>query len=184
MSSFKRIAISNRHLCSGSLQEQAAGLEGRVDILILREKDLEEAAYRKLAEQMIPVCKRSGIRLICHTFRNAAEAAGCRSIHLTFDDFIQWENRPGTFTCVGVSVHTLEEALQSEKKGAQYVIASNIFETDCKKGLPGKGTAFLREICEKTHIEVYGLGGITDKNEPLIRACGAEGACRMSDYMK
>ena len=189
MSTFKRVAISNRHLCPRSLQEQAALLAGRVDILILREKDLTEDAYERLAAQVRQACQDSGIELICHTFLQAARKIGCTAVHLPLPDFQeQWENLGG-FKTIGVSIHSLEEALQVQEifqvqKLRGYLTASNIFETACKEGLPGKGTEFLSEICRKVSLPVYGLGGITADNEELIRTAGAAGACRMSDYMK
>lgn len=184
MSTFKRIAISNRHLCGVPLPEQLRRLRGTVDMLILREKDLSPNAYRQLALQAQTVCRETGIQLICHTFIQIAEEVGCHSIHLPFPQFWEQKNTLGSFSTVGVSVHSLEEALRAQQAGANYVIASNIFATSCKEGLPGRGLSFLREICRQTSIAVYALGGITDQNESFIRQAGAYGACRMSDYMR
>ena len=86
------------------------------------------------------------------------------------------------FELVGVSTHSLEEALYAQEQGADYITASHIFVTDCKKGLEPKGLNFLKNICENVRIPVYALGGINGQND-VIRA-GASGACRMSDYMK
>ncbi len=165
------------------LPEQALRLQGMVDMLILREKDLSPSAYRRLALQMRQACQQAGIRLICHTFVQVAQEIGCSGIHLPFPQF--WKQKEGLnqFSTVGASVHSLEEALLAQQAGASYVTASNIFATACKQGLPGKGLSFLREICRRTSIPVYALGGITDKNESFIQQAGAAGACRMSDYM-
>lgn len=182
MCSFKRIAISNRHICPIPLTQQVRRLSRqRIDMLILREKDMNEGDYEALAAQVQEVCRKTGITLVCHTFCKAAEHIGCRRIHLPYPRFITGGTEG--FEEVGVSVHSLKEALAAERGGADYLIAGNIFETDCKRGLPGKGTEFLREICEKTKLPVYGLGGITEENEALIREAGAAGACRMSGYM-
>ena len=48
---------------------------------------------------------------------------------------------------VGVSVHTVEEAIFVEKHGGSYLMAGHIFATDCKKGLMPRGIEFLKEIC-------------------------------------
>lgn len=184
MSTFKRIAVSNRHLCRRPLPEQVRSLAGKVDCLILREKDLTEEAYEQLAEQVQAACRDAGIQMICHTFTGAAERIGCSRIHLTFRDFMEQRHELKEFETVGVSAHSLEEVLQVQSAGADYVTVSNIFETDCKAGLPGKGIPFLEQVCRSTSIEVYGLGGITAENEEKIRMAGAAGACRMSDYMK
>ena len=64
------------------------------------------------------------------------------------------------------------------------LFAGNIFETDCKKGLPGRGLSFLQEVCKQVSIPVYGIGGITpDRMEQLLLA-GASGGCMMSGFLK
>ena len=64
-----------------------------------------------------------------------------------------------------------------------YITASNIYETDCKKGLKGKGTDFLREVCRSVNIPVYALGGISPLNYSDVIEAGAKGACVMSGFM-
>ncbi|MCB6994279.1 thiamine phosphate synthase [bacterium 210820-DFI.6.37] len=189
MCTFKRIAISNRRLCPIPLTEQAAKLSGQADILILREKDLTEDAYERLARQVQAACRSAGIKLICHSFPRVARRIGCGAIHLTLADFLRQQEDLEDFETIGVSIHSREEALQVEAvfqaRGLTgYITASNIFETSCKAGLAGKGTRFLEELCREVSIPVYGLGGITAENEALIRKAGAAGACRMSDYMR
>ena len=189
MCTFKRIVISNRKLCSRSLPQQIKRLAGQAEMFILREKDLTEMQYKALADQVQQACKAAGMQLICHTFFKAAASIGCRGIHLTLSDFQQHQAQLRSFETIGVSIHSLREAVYVEEvftaQGFQgYITASNIFETSCKAGLSGKGTGFLEEICRAVSLPVYGLGGITSENEDLIRKAGAAGACRMSDYMR
>lgn len=184
MCSFKRIAISNRRLCPRPLPEQVKLLKSQTDALILREKDLSEPEYENLAWEVAKVCRESGIELICHTFIQAAENIGCPAIHLPLWLFMENKENLGSFEKIGVSVHSEEEVQLAEKEGADYVTVSPIFETSCKPGQPARGLAFLKKICKESEIEVYALGGITEVNEILIRQAGADGACRMSDFMR
>ena len=87
MCSFKRIAVSTRGRCSRPLPEQVRRLAGRVDFFLLREKDLAEAEYEKLAAEVQAACRESGITLICHTFTAAAARIGCGAIHLPWKAF-------------------------------------------------------------------------------------------------
>ena len=64
------------------------------------------------------------------------------------------------FEYLGASCHSLEDAKTAQALGAHYIILGNIFETDCKKGLPGRGLEFLREVCRETELPVYAVGGI------------------------
>ncbi len=64
------------------------------------------------------------------------------------------------------------------------MILGNIFETDCKKGLKGKGLEFLEEAVLSTTVPVYGIGGITKENLTALLERGAAGGCMMSGFMK
>ncbi len=85
---------------------------------------------------------------------------------------------------VGTSVHSPEQLQTAEQLGADYVTAGHIFATDCKKGLPPRGTDFLSDICSRTKLPVYAIGGITSDRIPELRQTGAVGACIMSGTMQ
>lgn len=153
-----------------------------IDRVILREKDLTEWEYEALAKKVIKICGKYNTPLSLHTFTEAAKRLDCKAIHLSFSDFTSGKGEG--FETVGVSVHSLNEAISAERSGASYITAGHIFPTDCKKDLPPRGTDFLREICETVHIPVYAIGGITPENAPLVKASGASGACLMSGLMK
>ena len=57
------------------------------------------------------------------------------------------------------------------------------FDTDCKKGLPGRGLDFLKAVCSSVSIPVYAIGGISPKNFSMVRNVGANGGCIMSSAM-
>ncbi|MDK2599153.1 thiamine phosphate synthase [Bacillus stercoris] len=60
---------------------------------------------------------------------------------------------------IGRSVHSLEEAVQAEKEDADYVLFGHVFETDCKKGLEGRGVSLLSDIKQRISIPVIAIGG-------------------------
>lgn len=181
------ICVTNRKLCEGDFFERVRRIEeeGKADALILREKDLSEEEYFRLAKEVLTICEESGLACILHTWYKAAERLGCRKIHLPLD--ILSSVKAGDlqkFEWVGTSVHSVEQAEQAEKLGADYVIAGHVFETDCKKGLPGRGTGFVNQLCQKLRIPVYGIGGITEENAGDVIQAGAEGVCIMSGFMR
>ncbi len=71
----------------------------------------------------------------------------------------------------------------AEKLGCTYIIAGHIYDTDCKKGLEGRGLEFLKSVAESVDIPVYAIGGITTENISDVRNAGASGACIMSSAM-
>ena len=84
------------------------------------------------------------------------------------------------FQILGASCHSLEEAVEAENLGCTYITAGHIYETDCKKGLPGRGIGFLKKICETVSVPVYAIGGIGAENIQEIKNAGAAGGCIMS----
>ena len=192
----KMIAVTNRQLCGkkcvfapGTEWYQAyleqidwiASLQPRA--MVLREKDLPCDAYLSLASEVLSICRAHGTELILHSFTGAAESLNYRKIHLPLEK-LRTMKEIETYDLVGTSVHSVADALEAEQLGAGYVFAGNIYETDCKKGLPGRGLCFLKEVCEACHIPVYAIGGITPERLPEVRAAGAAGACMMSGFMK
>lgn len=176
------ICVTNRRLCRGSFSAQleriAAG--GTADAILLREKDLSEKEYYVLAKKVMKICEDSGLPCILHTFHRAAAELGCRRIHLPLG--ILGEQKP-CFDRIGTSVHSVQQAKQAVSLGAGVLIAGHVFETDCKRGLPGRGTSFIQEVSLASGLPVYGIGGIDAENAGDVVKAGASGVCIMSGFM-
>lgn len=153
--------------------------------VILREKDMEEETYRELAGKVAAICKKAGTRCILHSFYDAAIELNCTAIHLPLPLLRSLPAEKKTwFSVLGASCHSPEDALEAEELGCTYITAGHIFATDCKKGLPGRGLDFLREVCGRVSIPVYAIGGIQAGNIAAVRENGAFGACVMSGAMQ
>ncbi len=183
MCTFKKIIITNRHICKIPLTKQLKKALPYADMVILREKDMEEAEYEMLAREVISLCGAYKKECVLHSFTDAAVRLGHKKIHLPLHLLKRYEDTLSDFDLIGVSVHSKEEALEAVRLKADYLTAGHVFATDCKKGAAPRGVDFLKEICEAVPVPVYGIGGINDENEDLIKMSGAKGACRMSDYM-
>ena len=83
-----------------------------------------------------------------------------------------------------MSCHSMEDMEIAVKYGATQIILGTIFETECKKGLKGRGLAFVREICHVCPVPVYAIGGINMERLPLVIEAGAAGGCMMSGFMR
>ncbi len=186
----KTIAVTNRTLCTRPFLEQVRrAAEQRPDALILREKDLPEAAYEQMAKAVMEICREYQVDCILHTHMDAARRLGCKKIHLplwllqkkTGEDPRFIENYG--FEEVGVSTHSLEDARLAQKLGATYITAGHIYVTDCKKGLAPRGLDFLKTVCQGVTIPVYAIGGIHPDNREEPLTAGAAGVCMMSEFM-
>jgi thiamine-phosphate pyrophosphorylase len=190
---FNIIAVTNRKLCIGGeekfLEQLDAIAAAGVNAVILREKDLSPEEYEVLAGDVSKICDRHGIRFIPHSFMIAVKNLNCQYLHLPWDIFKKMRpsetaasGEPSVRT--GVSVHSAEDALFAAEHGAGYLIAGHVFETDCKKGLEGRGLEFLSRVCSNTAIPVYGIGGISESNIAAVLQAGSAGACLMSSLMQ
>lgn len=185
MSSCKRICITDRTLCADPLPEHLERLALRklIDGVIVREKDLSENEYEMLLRQILAVCSKARIECVAHSFVEVAQRLDVTTIHLPLP-VLRAQGKPFGFKRVGTGVHSLEEVYEAQCLGADYLIASHIFSTDCKPGIAPRGPSFLRSVLAVATVPVYALGGISDNNEREVIATGVRGVCRMSDYMK
>ena len=186
------IAITNRHLCrpDRSFEEQISYIASLgVKAIVLREKDLEESEYLSLARRIAPICMSAGIPLILHNYQLAPMQVNSPYLHLPLSklqSLSQNERHDLSTSCkqIGTSVHSVDDAREAYALGATYLFAGNIYETDCKKGLPGKGLSYLHDVCSSVPIPVYAIGGISVDRLPEIMQAGAAGACMMSGFMQ
>ncbi|MDD6616698.1 MAG: thiamine phosphate synthase [Lachnospiraceae bacterium] len=181
------LAVTNRHLCPRPLEEQIPRICSlRPRGIILREKDLPEKEYLDLAEKVLAICRSHQVLCILHSWPDAAARLGCSAIHLPLPLLQSCQGKLSDFTVIGTSVHSPEEAREGEALGATYLTAGHIYATDCKKGVPPRGTDFLREVCRSTSLPVYAIGGIRPDPEQFeeILSCGARGGCMMSQMMQ
>ena len=181
------ICVTNRTLCRDDFLTRIDHIEkkGVADAILLREKDLTEREYLELAEKVLSICKSHNRRCILHTYYKAAKELGCKEIHLPLPllQKMREEGAKQWFTTVGTSVHSLKQANLAMHLQADYMTAGHIFETDCKKGLPGRGLSFLSKVVCKSEVPVYGIGGISADNAGQIMETGAAGVCIMSGFM-
>ena len=181
------ICVTARALCDEPLAQRLERLVASPyapAAVILREKDLDPDDYRVLATETLRLCRRHGVRCILHTFAEVALELRPDALHLPLPAL------RGLDACVrrrlpplGASCHSVADIEEAAALGCAYVTAGHIFATDCKKGLPGRGLAFLKEVCGSVALPVYAIGGIDAANISAVRAAGAAGACLMSGLM-
>ena len=182
--------ITNRHLVQGDFLKQLEKVTKlHPHALILREKDLTDDAYESLAKKVFDLCKREDITFFLHTKIEIARKIGCQNIHLSIPvlkGLSETEKKALTedFCEISISCHSMEDVEIAMAGGATQIILGTIFETECKKGVLGKGVEFVREICQKCPLPVYAIGGMNLQRLPLVIDAGAAGCCMMSGFMQ
>lgn len=182
---FDILCVTNRSLCREDFLVRIESLaKARPTGIILREKDLFPEEYGALASEVMEVCSAFGVPCIFHTFADAAMALGADKLHMPLPLLRRMpEGDRAGFSVLGASCHSVRDAVEAQRLGCTYITAGHVFDTDCKQGLPGRGLAFLREVCESVSIPVYAIGGVSPENIGAIRRSGAAGACVMSGAM-
>ena len=144
----KILCITNRKLCKGDFPARIAAIAAQQPAgIILREKDLPEPEYAALAEQIMKICSTHGVPCILHSFPQTAAALHADFLHLPLPVLRGLPDAARTaLPAFGVSCHAVGDAQEAAAAGASYLIAGHIFATDCKKGLPGRGLAFLHDV--------------------------------------
>ena len=121
--------------------------------IILREKDLPPEAYRLLAEAVMRICAQYAVACIVHSFVPVAAVLHAEAVHLTLPQLRKTpETQKALFRRIGASCHSVADALEAQSLGCSYITAGHIFETDCKKGLPGRGPAFVQAVSDAVSI--------------------------------
>lgn len=182
----KIIAVTNRHLSQRPYFEQIERIcRKHPQAILLRERDLPEKEYVCLLNQVQQVCSRYHVTCIAHTYIQTGLCQNIPRIHLPLPALQSQPELRELFLQIGVSVHSIGEAELAWKLGADYLTAGHIFSTDCKPGLPPRGTEFLKSVCQAVDIPVYSIGGMQGTEECISEmiSCGAAGICVMSECM-
>ena len=179
------LCVTNRKLCREDFLTRIERIAACPPAgIILREKDMKPQDYEGLATAVMGICEQHGVKCILHSFTDVAISLHAHAIHLPLHLLRELsQEHKAHFRILGASCHSVDDALEAQALGCTYITAGHVFETDCKKGLPGRGPEFLRNVCAAVDIPVYGIGGIDADNIALARNAGANGACLMSSLM-
>ena len=180
----KIIGVTNRKLYNDFYSRiTEIAKENVLQYLILREKDLNDKELLKMALKIKEIIVNSDIKLIINSNISVAEEVEAFGVQLSFNKFLE-KGKEFTKGIVGVSIHSLEEAIEAEKLGADYLLYGHVFETDCKKGVKPRGLDELKEINKVVKTPVYAIGGISLLNYKKVLDVGTTGIAVMSGLVK
>ncbi|BAT60320.1 thiamine-phosphate synthase [Variibacter gotjawalensis] len=150
----------------------------------VREKDLWDAEQVALAQSLLPVGREFGATLTLHGSPVLAKQAGLDGVHLSAGGDIAAARRiMGKDALIGISIHTLAEALATE--GADYAIAGPAFPTQSKPGYgPFLETQGIAAMAKATKTPIVPIGGIETENAPDVLDAGALGFAVMGGVMR
>lgn len=182
---FSLYLISDRHQTGGRdlLEVIEAALQGGVQAVQLREKDLNSDQLYTLGEALRTLTRRYRAQLLINDRIDIALAVEADGVHLTEHSLPVPVARQllGNDKLIGVSTHQLQRARDVEQQGADFVTFSPIYATPSKAryGAP-QGVEKLEHICQELTIPVIALGGITAQRSAAVLNAGAQGCAVIS----
>lgn len=159
-----------------------SALAGGATFVQLRDKDASTDELTVQAKALIPLCAKANVPFVINDDVEAALAVGADGVHVGQDDVTCSRARAllGPDRIVGVSVQTLDEALEAQAAGADYLGVGAMFGTPTKPEAVDVSFEELASICEAVDIPVVAIGGINEKTIPSVAGLGADGVAVVS----
>jgi len=149
----------------------------------------KERSKRKVYEESVKLrrtTKNFDAVFIINDYSDIASAAGADGVHLGQDDLPIREARKimGDDKIIGISTHSLEQAMDAERDGANYIGFGPIFHTMTKDAGSPKGIEMLHEIKKQVHLPVVAIGGINLENIRLVLDTGSDAVAVASAILR
>ena len=184
MIDFRVYLITDRKIIKGDYYESIKeALEGGIKAVQLREKDLPVRELLDRAYRLREITSRYNARLFINDRVDVALAVDADGVHLGGTSIPVHAVRKivKDRLLIGVSTHGVEEAIEAEKGGADFITFGPVYETPSKmKYGPPQGLDRLREVIEKTTIPVFAIGGIDDRRIEEVKGAGVFGVAMIS----
>ena len=161
----------------------AAGLSA----LQVREKDLGAGELAILCRRLRALTLDAEALLIVNDRVDVALAVGADAVQrtstsLSVRDMIAVADKR---LHIGASVHALQEAIDAESQGADWVVFGPVYDTPSKRAYgPAQGLARLEAVARAVGVPVVAIGGITPERVADVRAAGAAGVAVISAILE
>ncbi len=166
-----------------TLYEQVEdALRGGVTCVQLREKELSDNEFLKEAIEIKSLCRKYNVPFFINDNVEVAIKCGADGIHVGQGDMQAGAVRSlvGDDMIIGVSVHSVEEALEAVENGADCLGVGAMFSTSTKLDADVISMKTLHEICNAVDIPVVAIGGLTKENIPELSGSGVDGVALVS----
>ena len=157
-------------------------VDGGATFVQLREKDASRDEIIRLANELLPICRKAGIPFVIDDEVEIALEVGADGVHVGQDDMACERARAmlGPEAIVGVSAQTIEQALTAQAAGADYLGVGAIIPTPTKPDAVDVTFDELRAICDAVDIPVVGIGGLNKNTVSKLKGSGVDGAAVVS----
>ena len=166
-----------------SLYDQVeSALKGGTTCVQLREKELDDETFISEAIEISTLCKQYGVPFFINDNVEIAIKCHADGIHVGQEDMetAQVREKVGDDMMIGVSVHSVEEALEAVRNGADCLGVGAMFSTSTKTDIEILTKDVLRSICAAVDVPVVAIGGIAKSNISQLAGTGVDGVALVS----
>ncbi len=152
-----------------------AALNGGVDIVQLREKELDRDMVERSARTFRRLCDTYSALFIVNDDPYLARSCDADGVHLGQDDMPVEEAREilGPDMIIGLSTHSKEQLAVSAEAPTDYVSVGPVWETPTKEGRPGVGLGLVEHAAAHAPHPFFAIGGIDPANAGQVVEAGA-----------
>ena len=161
-------------------------LEAGARVMQLRLKQAPSRALLEAARAIAGLCRERGAILIVDDRTDIALLSGADGVHLGQQDLPLAAARriAGRPLIIGISTHSVEQAIEAERGGADYIGFGPLYPGGLRNNAAGRGLAMLAEVRAAVRIPIVAIGGITLANVPSALTAGADACAIITDVVR
>ena len=160
--------VAPARIAAGALEDVVAELAGAgVDVVQLREKEMEARDVLRLGEPILAACRDAGVPFIVNDRPDIALALGADGVHVGQNDLpIEAVRRILPSQIVGLSTHAPAEVDDAPAiEGVDYFAVGPVFATPTKPGRPAAGLELISHAAALgTERPWFAIGGVDESN--------------------
>jgi thiamine-phosphate pyrophosphorylase len=177
---FRLLLVTDRHRTRGRALSSTLrqSVEAGLPAVQLRERDLSTSELLLLAQEIRSITAPRAVPLLINDRIDLMLALNLDGVHLRANSLpiAAVRRLVGPDRLIGISTHSLAEVHAANRDGADYVVFGPIFDTPSKRefGSP-VGLEQLAEVCRRSAVPVFAIGGVTRASVPDVLRAGAHG---------
>ncbi|KAA1261015.1 Thiamine-phosphate synthase [Rubripirellula obstinata] len=153
--------------------------ESGVDVLQLRDSSSDDRTLIARARIGTEIARKCSVLFIMNDRADLALAADCDGVHVGQEELPGPVARKivGHDRIVGISTHSIDQAIQAVADGADYIGCGPVFPSRTKSFDEFAGLEYVREVSAQIQIPSFAIGGINESNlDQVIKS----GCCRIA----
>ena len=175
-------SLKNRTPIKAAERAIAAG----IDIIQLRDKHSSDKEIIGYGKSLKRIADSNGVLFIINDRIDICKILGADGVHLGQDDIPLKKARSalGKNKIIGMSCHTLKEAMKAQNEKADYIAMGPIFKTSTKPTLKPRGLRLLKKVTKELEVPVVAIGGINKRNIRKVMGSGVDMIAAASAILK